>query len=223
MALTEAQFRVRLDAILAGYRSGGTVSSVIAPGAKQGKMYELWVAAEVLRRLTIHEGYTATLRGGTSVVLRNQGGPISSAYAYFELSHPSSPQLEMWTDIEFIGMSFNLVRSARTLSGAFFHELDLVVVESGTTGRPRHSEIVIGVECKNTSKYEKRMAREAFGVRRELSYLQQGRTRFQTWPIAELPAVPSSCLLVYASDGRVSRYVDPGRPYGVQFEHLPAP
>src|SRR3712207_3822368 len=106
MALSEAQFRDRLDAILSGYQSGGTGSSVIAPAAKQGKLYELWVAAEVLRRLATHEGYTATLRGGTSLVLRNQGGPISSRYAYFELAHPRRSPLAMWTDIEFVGMSY---------------------------------------------------------------------------------------------------------------------
>ncbi|GAA2736910.1 hypothetical protein GCM10009867_22470 [Pedococcus aerophilus] len=221
--LSEAQFRARIDAILAGYQSGGTRSSVIAPGAKQGKLYELWVAAEVLRRLAIHEGYTATLRGGTSLVLRSQGGPISLAYAHFELAHPRRPPLAMWTDIEFVGMSYGLTGPTSRLAGAFYHELDLVVVDAGVTGRPRHDQIVIGVECKNTNTYEKRMAREAFGVRRELSLLQPGRTRFRSWPIADVPAVPPSCLMVYASDGRVSRYVDPGVAYGVQFEHLSAP
>lgn len=223
MPLSEVEFRARLDAILAGYQSGGARSSVIAPRAKQGKLYELWVAAEVLRCLAIHEGYTATLRGGTSLVLRSQGGPISSGYACFELAHARRPSLEMWTDIEFVGMSFDRVHPKPKLSGPFYHELDLVVFDAGTTGRPRHDQIVIGIECKNTNKYEKRMAREAFGVRRELSYLQPGKTRFRSWPIADLPAVPSSCLLVYASDGRVSRYVDPGTAYGVQFEHLTAP
>lgn len=223
MALSEAQFRARLDAILSGYRSGGAGSSVIAPGAKQGKLYELWVAAEVLRCLALHEGYTATLRGGTSLVLRNQGGPINHRYAYFELAHPRLPTLEMWTDIEFVGMSYDLAHPKPALTGAYYHELDLVVVVAGVRGRPHHDQIVVGVECKNTNKYEKRMAREAFGVRRELSLRQSGRTRFLSWPTQHLPAVPPSCLLVYASDGRVARYVDPGNAYGVQFEHLAAP
>lgn len=223
MTLSEAEFRARLDHILSGFQPGGTSSSVIAPGAKQGKLYELWVAAEVLRCLTMHEGYRATLRGGKSLVLRNQGGPIDSRYAYFQLSHPRRSSLQLWTDIEFVGMSFALAKPKPSLTGAFYHELDLAVVEAGVTGRPRHDEVVIGVECKNTSKYEKRMAREAFGVRRELSLRQSGSTRFGSWPISDLPAVPPSCLMVYASDARVSRYADPGVVYGVQFEYLPAP
>lgn len=223
MALSERQFRARLDAIFAAYGSRRTGPSIISAGSRQGKLYELWVAAEVLRRLKVHEGYTAMLRGGTSVVLRNQGGPISGRYSYFELSHAQRPKLELWTDIEFVGMSYDRVRPRPTLTGAFFHELDLVVVEAGVRGRPRYDEVIIGVECKNTSRYEKRMAREAFGVRRELSLLNDDRTRFMAWPIQDVPATPPSCLLVYASDGRVCRYVDPGSAYGVQFEHLPAP
>jgi hypothetical protein len=127
-------------------------------------------------------------------------------------------------DIEFVGMSYDLAKPRPPpLSEAFFHELDLVVVEAGARDRPSHDQIVIGVGCKNTDKFQKRMAREAFGVRRELSLRISGLPRLQTWPIQNLPAVPASCLLVYASDGRVVRYVDPGRAYGVQFAHFMAP
>jgi hypothetical protein len=126
-------------------------------------------------------------------------------------------------DIEFVGMSYDLAKPRPPLSGAYFHELDLVVVQADASDRPSHDQIVIGVECKNTDKFQKRMAREAFGVRRELRLRTSGLPRLQTWPIQNRPAVPASCLLVHASDGRVVRYVDPGRAYGVQFAHSMAP
>lgn len=223
MALSDDQFREKLDAIFEAYDASGSGTNVVSRGVRHGKLYELWVAAEVIRNLKIHEGYSATLSHGHAITLRSQGGPIDPRYPSFLLSHPRRPNLRLWTDIEFVGMSRTLVTSAAPMGGEYWHELDLVVVKDGIVGRPSHQDVLIGVECKNTVEFEKRMAREAFGVRRELSLRRPGRTPFKFWPSTDLPADPASALLVYASDSRVSRYSAPGEVYGIRFEHYQAP
>ncbi len=74
----------------------------------------------------------------------------------------------MWTDVTFLTLSAShrhvLPTSAERCD---YHELDVVVVPSGTEGRPTFEEIRIGVECKNLG-YEKEMLRALLGVRREL-------------------------------------------------------
>ncbi|WP_214056006.1 hypothetical protein [Nocardioides aquaticus] len=181
------------------------------------------MAIEIMDQLHKLEGYVPTMRRGTRLVLRNKGGGISMAYTSFKLTHPTETDLELWTDIEFVAMSHTQLGYNYPPAPAFYHELDLVIVEAGTTGRPRHDEIVLAVECKNTSTFEKRMAREALGLRRELSLLVAASTRFQQWPYHDVHAEPASALLVYADDPAVTNFNGPGLLYGIHFAHLAAP
>jgi hypothetical protein len=91
------------------------------------------------------------------------------------------------------------------------------VVGGGATGRPRHDEILLGVECKNTV-YTKDLLRGILGVRRELSLLRPLRpTRFAIWPRKTIPADPPSCLMVYSTSPIVVNYTDPGDMFGIDF------
>ena len=100
-------------------------------------------------------------------------------------------------------------------------ELDIIVAEPGLSGRPRHSQIWLGVECKNTG-HTKNLLKEILGIRRELSLLQNDEpTRFPTWPRAMVPARPASCLMVYTTDQAVSGYSGPGEAFGIDFVHEP--
>jgi hypothetical protein len=100
-----------------------------------------------------------------------------------------------------------------------YHELDILVVGAGTTGRPRHDQIWLGVECKNTG-YEKGLLKEILGIRRELSLLTDWQpTKFARWPRASVRATPPSCLLVYSTDEDVADYSAPGNTFGIDFIH----
>jgi hypothetical protein len=102
-----------------------------------------------------------------------------------------------------------------------YHELDLAITDSGVSGRPSHSQIWLGVECKNTG-YTKGLLKEILGIRRELSLLQNDRpTRFNSWPRTSVPAEPPSCLLVYSTDAAVNNYSSPGSVFGIDFYHEP--
>jgi hypothetical protein len=227
MGLTLDQARKQIDSILARYdtaRKRGP-RSILPSAITAGKTYEAWVLCDVLEKLTTLEGYSATLQAGARVVLKSAPGPINSTYAHFRLDHPHRARLDLWTDVEFVTLSASRRGiPAALVATADYHELDIVVVPTGTLDRPRHSDIKIGVECKNVG-YTKDMLRALLGVRRELSLLvsPEERTDFTAWPRNEVPAHPSSCLLGYSTDARISAYAQAAAVFGVDLMHEPLP
>lgn len=222
--LTLSEVKARIDGILRRYQSAGAAApSVLPPALTAGKLYEAWVVCRVLERLRVEEGYAIVLRQGTRVALKSAPGPINRVYPYFELTAAGSPPLEVWTDVEFMALSHAQRGGSGPPLRGDYHELDVVVVEAGTSGRPTHAQILLGVECKNTG-YSKDLLRGILGVRRELSLLvDPRRTRFRRWPAAAVPADPASCLLVYSTDPGVASYAAPGRVFGIDFVHEPLP
>lgn len=213
----------QIDAIMAGYQNAAGVSqqSIFSSNVSAGKVYEAWVLCEILARLHVDERCSVRLRGGSSVSLKSSPGPVNRAYSHFEIGH-ASETLEVWTDVEFLTLSY-ADRNPPWPSRGDYHELDLVVVPTGSVGRPQHDEIRIGVECKHTP-YRKELLRAILGVRRELSYLAPAHpTGFAVWPAPDVPASPASCLLVYCSGPAVLKFAEPGQTFGIDFVHWPLP
>jgi hypothetical protein len=229
MSVDVTQAKQRIDTIMDGYQQavGMQPHSVFASTATRvsasvaGKVYEAWVLCEVLERLRVDEAYAATLRGASTVTLKSSPGPINPGYSYFEL-YDGTTRLELWTDVEFLTYSHD-ARSPASPAAGEYHELDIVIVPAGTTDRPRHDEVVIGVECKHTT-YRKELLRAVLGVRRELSLLVPPQpTPFFVWPRRDVPASPPSCLLAYCSSASIQQYDEPGATFGIDFIHEPLP
>jgi hypothetical protein len=215
-----ARGKALVDALFATYARVGpsSGSSVVDPRLLKGKLYEAWILADVLERLRAWEGYTVTLiSGGSKLYLRSNGGRIDPAYPHFALTGGYGPDLDVWTDITFNTLGHQL-RGGLTTSRADFHELDVVAVRAGTTGRPGPRQLLIGVECKATS-FQKHMYRAMLGVRRELSYFYSrgSRTGFYAWPAPRVNARPASALLVYSTSALALEYRAGGSTFGVDF------
>lgn len=221
MSLADA--KKKIESILGTYSVSGTPAIGLVPSKlTSGKVYEFWVLCEVLERMSADEGYSVALMHSTKVVLKSAPGPINRKYPYFRLQHRSKPDLEVWTDVEFMSLSSQrpYPKPVATDPGDY-HELDIVVVPAGSTGRPLYSDVRIGVECKNTG-YTKELLRAMLGVRRELSLLAHDEpTGFDTWPRDAVPANPSSCVLVYSTDAAVANYASPGKTFGIDFVSFP--
>ena len=224
MTLTLEEARRRIDSILGGYRraAGATGRSVLPTAVTSGKTYEAWVLCRVLEHLHADEGYGVTLVESDLVRLKSAPGPINRRYAHFRLEGGRVP-LEVWTDVEFLALSA-LVRPPQPRpEQCDYHELDIVVVPAGISDRPRADQVLIGVECKNLD-YTKDMLRSLLGVRRELSLLRDPQaTIFTSWPRAEVPAHPPSCLLAFSSDPRMMAFARPGDVFGIDFVYEPLP
>jgi len=184
-----------------------------------GKLYEAHVLSIVIEKLATEESFQITLINSNFIPLKSAPGPINRSYPYFQLRRGGLVDAELWTDVEFISLSYDQRGVARPLQRGDYHELDILVTDTGVNGRPMHSNIWLGVECKNTG-YTKGLLKEILGIRRELSLLQNPRsTKFSQWPRAQVPAEPNSCLMVFSTDPGVSNYTGPGEVFGIDFYH----
>ena len=197
-----------------------TTQQLVPPQVVGGKLYEAYVLSLVVERLALQEGLSLKLIGGTKIKLKSAPGPINRNYPRIELWREGYLRAELWTDVEFVTLSCSQ-RGGMVLTKGDYHELDILIVDVGVSGRPRHDQLWMGIECKNTG-YEKGLLKEILGIRRELSLLQGPQsTRFQNWPRSTVPAAPSSCLLVYSSDPNVVDYAAPGEVFGIDFVYAP--
>ncbi len=211
----------RIEAAIRRYAqaSSSQAYSLVPTSLTSGKLYEAHVLALVLERLNRDENLRIMLMNSNLIYLKSAPGPINPRYPHFDLFRGSTKIAELWTDIEFLTLSYDQTGGSAPPSPGDYHELDIVVVDPGITGRPRHREIWLGVECKNTG-YTKELLKSILGIRRELSLLQDNRqTRFAKWPRRMVPAEPASCLVVYSTDPSVVKYTSPGGVFGMDFFH----
>lgn len=216
--MTRAEIQMQLQAAFAQYLgASATVTQQLIPqSVSNGKLYEAYILSQVLEKLSVQEGFSLLLVGGTKIQLKSSPGPINRNYPRVELRAGGNCAAELWTDVEFISMSY-CRRANAALTNGDYHELDILIVDAGVAGRPRFDQVWLGVECKNTG-YKKGFLKEILGVRRELSLLSYSRpTRFTVWPRADIPANPASCLLVYSTDADVLNYAAPGDMFGIDF------
>jgi hypothetical protein len=193
---------------------------LVPPALSAGKLYETHVLSRVVEHLAIDEKYQLTLVGGSKLQLKSAPGPINRIYPRIELKRAGTCVAELWTDVEFLALSHCSVPGS-TLTKGCYHELDIIIVNAGLTGRPRCDTLWLGIECKNTG-YQKGLLKEILGIRRELSLLvEEQATKFRVWPRTRVPANPASCLLVYTTDADVSNYSAPGKMFGIDFVHEP--
>ena len=106
-----------------------------------GKLYEAYVLSAVSEKLVADEGFALTLVNGSNLQLKSSPGPINRRYPHIEASRAGSRTAEIWTDIEYLTLSYS--KSGRTTPRkSDYHELDIVMVDLGLAGRPSHDKRV---------------------------------------------------------------------------------
>lgn len=189
----------------------------------QGKLYEAHVLATICEKLVTQEGLRLTFVGGNNLMLKQKGGAINRADPYFEVWNKQTLFGELFTDVYFNTLSYQMKRSTSSLVGQTYgdyHELDIALLKPGQNGVPQHSEVMLAVECKNTS-IKKSIIRELLGFRRELSFWSPVplRTNFRIWPATETNSDPNSVHMLYCSDNRVNRFTTNCSKFGIILEH----
>ena len=211
----------RIEKAIQNYATAQSLNEfdLVPQSLTSGKLYEAHVLSIVIEKLATEEYFQITLKNSKFISLKSSPGPINRSYPYFQLERDQSVVAELWTDIEFKSLSYDKRHTDRPIQRGDYHELDIVVTDSRVECRPQHSQIWLGVECKNT-RFKKGFLREILGIRRELSLLgPPGKTRFSRWPRTCVPADPNSCLMVYSTDAGVTNYDSPGGLYGIDFCH----
>ena len=222
MSIEEA--RNRIEAAFRAFTSAAHSSeygTLLSLNAGAGKLYEAFILTKVAEQLVTREALDLTLVNSNNIALKNAPGQINRSYPRIDVTRQGQTVAELWTDVEFLSLSYckQGMFTAPTLGD--YHELDILMVQPGLSGRPRHDQIQLGVECKSSG-YGKKLLKEILGIRRELSFLHHPKaTVFSSWPRSTVPATPASCLLVFSADPTVTRYSAPGQTFGIDFFHEP--
>lgn len=186
----------------------------------RGKLYEASVLAYVCEHLVTQEKLSLKLVGGTRLMLKQKGGPINRAFPYFEVYKNSLLWAELFTDLYFNTISYKFKGHTGTQIPGDYHEIDIALIEPGLSGKPQHDEVMLAIECKNTS-CEKKVIREVLGFRRELSFFNNSpqRTKFSTWPSPVIFANPNSVHMLFCSDSGVNKYDLNCNRFGILVKH----
>lgn len=186
----------------------------------QGKLYEAHVLATVIERLVIQEGLRVSLVGGRLLMLKQKGGKINRTYPYFEVWNGTTLFGELFTDIYFATLSYQMRGRPMHVTNGDYHELDISLLKPDQVGIPLQSEVILAIECKNTS-IKKSTIRELLGFRRELSFYSQKMlsTNFSIFPTNQVHSNPNSVHMLYCSDSRINRYADNCLQFGIILEH----
>ena len=184
----------------------------------KGKLYELFVLAEVVDALALR-GCTLQFRGA-SLKFKASPGKLKATDPHFEVRTPHGDHLWLFVDIEFdtLGHDRNHAtdRSRR-------HELDIVLVRQNS-GYPTHQEVWFAVECKAVANFTKGLVKEVLGVRRELSFLRDAQpsvlSQSGAHPSIDVPAEPASEFWLAHIDPKGSRYRQSPAAFGVDFRHI---
>ncbi|MFN3352947.1 MAG: hypothetical protein ACK4Z5_05000 [Brevundimonas sp.] len=216
------------EAIEAAFRSAFGPGAGAALGRMRhvDRVYELRCLLQLIDKLSARQPYLRfVLSSGSDVMLRSKGGPIDrNADACVEVQNAGGAVLaELWSNVEFWALSY--VRSGRPMfSGPTYaraHELDLVLLSPGVTGRPTPDDILIGVEAKHRP-YGKSLLKELLGIRREMTFRGPPRSNpWQWWSPVGLQAKPPSGLVSWCAYPSVTHYTQASDYYGILMEHLP--
>jgi hypothetical protein len=206
--------------IIGAYKAVRSTDRRLIKALTDGKLYELYVLSRVVQELR-RRGFQIRFVG-KDLKFKASPGLIRSNDPHFDLYVPGPGTLafKIYTDIE-----FETLGSTRQPTGdeSCFHEIDIIVVDEAATGRPSHQEVALGVECKATANFDKSIVREALGVRRELSYLQDPRpSRLSQSAIATVvmvPAEPASEYWVVFIDPKGLDYAASPAAFGIDFRH----
>ncbi|WP_250255134.1 hypothetical protein [Chryseobacterium sp. Marseille-Q3244] len=183
----------------------------------QGKLYEAHVLATIIENFVIKEKLQVKLISGSKLMLRQKGGAINRSDPYFEVWDGPTLIGDLFTDIYFTTISYQS-RGGLPINKSYadYHELDIALCKPNQVGYPLFDQILLAIECKNTS-LEKNIIREVLGFRRELSFYSSipNQTVFNTFPIKYINADPASVHMLYCSDARINRYISNCEQFGI--------
>ncbi|TVT43324.1 hypothetical protein FNT36_04340 [Hymenobacter setariae] len=209
---------LRANAIVAPKRASALMA--FKPASIHGKLYEVLVLSEIIEKLNTVEGYSIRLLKSSKLVLKQKGGWLNSKYPHFELSKLGKVKAELWNDVYFATLSNHKTGTVIESVPGNYHELDIALIKPGIFKYPKHTDIYIGVECKNTN-IEKNIIREVLGFRRELSYVGPYQpTIFLKWPTNQVKANPSSIHLFYCTDKALMSYKANCDEFGTMLEFM---
>ena len=222
--MNKAQARRRIESIVGALRTLTRHDRLYLRSLPQGKLYELYVLADVLCHL---RGRGFNIRfAGSNIHFKQAPGRLYMNDPHFVVQSPHGPQALLFVDVEFETLGQGISGATqKDLSSR--HELDLVLVSNATDGTyPTYGQVLLAVECKSNAVLKKSSVREALGLRRELSYLapittsRLSRLSSSRSRTVAVPAYPASEYWVAFTDPRGMRYQQSFTAFGIDLRHV---
>jgi len=179
-----------------------------------GKLYELYVLSRLLEELDA-DGYALQFSHPV-VTFKTGGGPIKPGDFHVDLIKGGTVAGKLYTDVEVMTLGSHLGH-VKDLSQ--YHEIDIVIVDPRTSGFPAHDELLLGIECKATARFQKSHVREALGRRRELSFHSQFHYPSKVFSSVALQADPPSEYWLAFIDPAGSNYAQSPEVFAVSLKH----
>jgi hypothetical protein len=206
-----------IEAIFGSYTSVMPSDSAHLNALNNGKLYELYVLSELIQELD-GRGFRIFFHGA-NLEFKGAAGMIKMADPHFRVRAPSGNDFWIFVDIEFLTLG-----SASVPVGDYsgFHELDIVVV-SATPPHPKHDDIALAIECKCVATFEKKLIKEALGIRRELSFLRSPQPSTLTLAggaSVMVAAKPPSEFWLAFIDPAGNQYQDSPGAFGIRLVHI---
>jgi hypothetical protein len=206
---TRAEIK-RILSLLGVARSGLPVVSKLGAG----KLYELYVLSRLLEEL-VRDGYALHFSHPV-IAFKTGGGPIKAGDFHINLSKGGRLIGTVYTDVEVRTLGWHL---SHVSDLSQYHEIDIVVVDAGTTGFPGHQELMLGIECKATATFQKSHVREALGRRRELSLYDGSSSPSRVFTGRTLSANPPSEYWLAFIDPAGKKYAQSPSVFSVDLKH----
>ena len=151
----------------------------------KGKIYEIYCLRKLLvwidRRYDVDIRYCNQVRDGIVYLKLGHGKVNRSKYSYFVISPKKAKYgdatLEVHMNIEI------LTRSGEKLgrdSQSFSSEMDIVLIRSEckNDSRPKYNELVLGIECKFHSRFNKNVVNQVEGIKGDVTKRVNERVMF---------------------------------------------
>ena len=214
----------QIQVVFANYKATRSSDRILLQALSTGKLYELYVLSELvvdLKQRGCHLSFV-----GQTLAFKGAPGKINNSDPHFRVTAPNGSKSRLFVDIEFVTMGRNLSRNNSSPDLSARHELDLALVETNQP-YPFHSQVLLAVECKAVSNFQKKIVREVLGIRRELSLFTGGTPSLLIQaggrPQIRVPAMPASEFWLAFIDPSASSYRLSPLRFGIEFKHLPLP
>jgi len=203
--------------IFGQYRALSSVDQNEIQSLKAGKLYELFVLSKLIEDLS-QRGYHITFVG-SKIKFKAGPGMVKQSDSHFDVHYQGQVHFQIFVNIEVKTIGS---QNCKSQDLSCYHELDLAVLSAGTSGRPSHDLVALGVECKDVATMTKSIVREVLGLRRELSLLTEHQTStlssFMNTHQITVPADPPSEIWLVFSDHHGLNYQNSPEFFGIKLE-----
>ena len=87
-------------------------SALLSSKAAAGKLYEAFVLTKVAEKLVTEERMSLTLVNTNNIALKSAPGRINRRYPRIDARQDGETVAELWTDVEFLSLSYSPSQSA---------------------------------------------------------------------------------------------------------------